>query len=115
MAYPNAIVGWDHPPGVRVHPTPVYEMLAYSAVFAFLWWRRKRPAPDGSLFWWYLALAGAARFGIELVRINPAFVLGLSQAQLVSLALVAIGAWRLAAPGAPAAAKGRPGGRSAHR
>ena len=45
MAYPNAIVGWPYPPGVRVHPTPVYEMLAYFAVFAVLWSMRKRPHP----------------------------------------------------------------------
>ena len=25
MAYPNAIVGWPYPPGVRVHPAPLYE------------------------------------------------------------------------------------------
>src|SRR5436190_1700707 len=31
MAYPNAIVGWNYPPGVRVHPTPLYETLAYTA------------------------------------------------------------------------------------
>src|SRR5262245_58100286 len=37
MAYPNAIIGWPHPPGVRVHPTPIYETLAYTAVFGILW------------------------------------------------------------------------------
>ena len=29
VAYTRAIVGWDFPPGVRVHPTPLYEMIAY--------------------------------------------------------------------------------------
>lgn len=92
MAYPNAIIGWDYPPGVRVHPTPVYETLAYTAVFAVLWSMRKRPLPDGSLFWWYLVLASGARFLIEFVRINPAVVAGLTEAQLTSLLLVSIGA-----------------------
>ncbi len=115
MAYPNAIVEWNYPPGVRVHPTPVYEMLAYGLVFAVLWWRRKRPAPDGSLFWQYLVLAGAGRFGIEFVRINPAVWLGLSQAQFVSLALVAIGVWRLAVQHTATMAKGRAVARSANR
>jgi phosphatidylglycerol:prolipoprotein diacylglycerol transferase len=97
MAYPHAVVGWDKPPGVVVHPTPVYEMVAYLLVFAFLWRRRHEAAPDGTTFAWYLVLACGARFLIEFVRINPPVVLGLSQAQLMSVALVAIGAARLVA------------------
>lgn len=97
MAYPEAIVGWPYPEGVRVHPTPVYEMLAYFAVFAFLWARRTRPHPDGQQFWWYLVLASGARFVIEFWRINPIVAVGLSAAQLFSLLLAAIGAWRLLA------------------
>lgn len=100
MAYPNAIVGWNYPPGVRVHPTPLYETLAYTAVFIFLWSIRKRPHPDGTLFWWYLVLSSTARFFIEVVRINPRIVAGLSEAQLLSIALVAIGGWKLLASGA---------------
>lgn len=95
MAYPNAISGWDYPPGVRVHPAPVYETLAYSAVFLVLWRKRTRPHVPGTIFWWYLVLASSARFLIEFVRINPRVLLGLSAAQLISIALVTIGAWRL--------------------
>jgi phosphatidylglycerol:prolipoprotein diacylglycerol transferase len=95
MAYPQAIVGWPYPPGVRVHPTPIYEMLAYFAVFAILWAMRKRPHPDGTIFWWYLVLGCGARFIIEFYRINPPVALDLSTAQWFSLLLVAIGAWRL--------------------
>jgi phosphatidylglycerol:prolipoprotein diacylglycerol transferase len=97
MAYPHAVVGWPYPPGVRVHPTPVYECLAYLAVFAFLWRHRREPAPDGSLFAWYLVLAGTARFLVEFVRVNPPVVAGLTEAQLTSLVLVCLGAWRLVA------------------
>jgi phosphatidylglycerol:prolipoprotein diacylglycerol transferase len=97
MAYPNAIVGWPYPPGVRVHPAPLYELIAYVAVFGVLWSIRKRPQPDGTIFWWYLVLAPAARFVIEFYRINPPLALGLSAAQWFSVALVAIGAWRLLA------------------
>lgn len=96
MAYPNAIVGWPYPPGVRVHPTPLYEALAYTVVFVLLWGLRKRPFPAGTLFWLYLVLAPAARFAIEFVRINPPVLLGLSAAQLVSLALVLLGGVQLA-------------------
>lgn len=110
MAYPNAIVGWDRwladnqfAPGTLVHPTPVYEMLAYTAIFAFLWSIRKRPQADGSVFWWYLVLAPAARFAVEFARHNPRHAFGLSVAQWFSLLLIAVGAWRLwAARSAPA-------------
>ena len=93
MAYPHAVVGWDKPPGVYVHPTPVYECLAYLAIFAVLWRMRREPAADGTIFSTYLVLSGLARFLVEFVRINPPVVLGLTQAQLTSLLLVAVGVW----------------------
>lgn len=96
MAYPHAVVGWPYEPGVVVHPTPVYEALAYLAVFAFLLRRRRDSAADGAIFAWYLILASGARFLVEFVRINPVVVLGLTSAQIVSLALIAAGAARLA-------------------
>jgi phosphatidylglycerol:prolipoprotein diacylglycerol transferase len=92
MAYPHAVVGWDKPPGVVVHPTPVYELVLYLAIFGILWSRRTRPAADGAIFAWYLVLHGVARFLVEFVRINPEVALGLTAAQLMSLALVATGA-----------------------
>jgi len=95
MAYPHAVVGWDKPPGVYVHPTPVYECLAYFAIFAFLWRLRREPLPDGVVFSAYLVLSGLARFLVEFVRTNPRIVLGLTEAQLTSLALMAVGAWLL--------------------
>lgn len=99
MAYPNAIVGWHYPPGVRVHPAPLYELLAYLVIFIFLWSIRKREHAAGTLFWWYLVLAPGARFLIEFVRINPRVVLGLTEAQLISLGLMAVGAWKLLSTG----------------
>jgi phosphatidylglycerol:prolipoprotein diacylglycerol transferase len=91
MAYPHAVVGWDKPPGVRVHPTPLYECALYLAVFTVLWRSRRDPVPDGVALSWYLVLSGAARFAVEFVRINPRIALGLSEAQLVSLSLVVAG------------------------
>ena len=106
MAYPYAVVGWDKPPGVRVHPTPIYEAVAYFAIFALLWRARREPAPDGAVFALYLLLSGATRFLVEFVRVNPRVLLGLTEAQLVSLALIVIGGWQLLARGTwrPAAA-----------
>jgi phosphatidylglycerol:prolipoprotein diacylglycerol transferase len=95
MAYPNAIVGWDYPPGVRVHPAPVYEMIACFALFAFLWSIRKRPQPDGTIFWWYLILSSVSRFAIEIVRLNPPTLLGLTAAQLTSVVLIVAGTAKL--------------------
>jgi phosphatidylglycerol:prolipoprotein diacylglycerol transferase len=97
MAYPHAVVGWDKPPGVRVHPTPLYEAAAYVAIFALLWRLRREPVPDGTIFSLYLVLASAARFLVEFVRINPPVVLGLTEAQLMSLALMTVGGWSLVA------------------
>ncbi len=106
MAYPYAVVGWDKPPGVRVHPTPLYEMAAYFAIFVLLWRARREPAPDGTVLALYLLLSGAARFLVEFVRVNPRVLFGLTEAQLVSLALMVVGGWRLLARGTwrPAAA-----------
>jgi len=65
-------------------------------VFAILWSMRKRPHPAGSLIFWYMVLAGAARFLVEFVRINPRVFHGLSEAQLIALAMMAVGAVALA-------------------
>lgn len=95
VAYPHAIVGWDFPPGVRVHPTPLYETTAYLLVFAFLWSRRLKSPEPGTQFGWYLVLASTARFFLEFVRVNPPWLFNLSQAQLLSIVLVAAGAFLL--------------------
>jgi phosphatidylglycerol:prolipoprotein diacylglycerol transferase len=104
MAYPNAIIGWNYPAGVVVHPTPLYEAALYAAIFALLWQVRRRLVRPGTVLALYFLLAGAARFFIEFVRIEPRVLWGLTGAQLVSLALVAVGAgllarWRAVATG----------------
>ena len=45
----------------------------------------------GTLFYLYLILAGVERFLVEMIRVNPKVVLGLSQAQLIALFMVAAG------------------------
>ena len=96
MAYPNGTV----PTTDEVHPTPVYEFLAMSAVAGVLW-RLRDSLPAGGLFALYLVLAGLERFLVEFVRRNEAVLFGLSLAQLVSLAMIAGGAaWLLSLRGA---------------
>ncbi|MFQ5851070.1 MAG: prolipoprotein diacylglyceryl transferase [Candidatus Binatia bacterium] len=98
VAYRNAIVGWVHPltgmpypPGVRVHPTPIYELIQALAIFAILWWLRKKRYPHGTIFWIYLILAGMARLVVEFWRVNPIIGLGMTQAQWISMILILIG------------------------
>jgi phosphatidylglycerol:prolipoprotein diacylglycerol transferase len=81
---------------VAVHPTQVYETLASAAIFAFLWTRRRRPAPDGALVFQWFILAGVERFLVEFLRTNEPVLLGLTEAQLLSLGMVVVGAAGLA-------------------
>ncbi len=98
VAYTKAIIGWVHPltgvpypPGVSVHPTPLYEFFQSLVIFGILWSIRKKNLPYGIIFWLYLVLAGAARFMVEFWRINPVLGLGMTQAQWISFLLVLFG------------------------
>jgi phosphatidylglycerol:prolipoprotein diacylglycerol transferase len=88
MAYPHGVV----PTEVPVHPTPVYEMIGYFAIFAYLWRRRHRSAPPGDAIGRYLILAACVRFPVEFVRPNYVWLAGLTEAQLFAIAAVALGA-----------------------
>lgn len=92
MSYPDGIV----PTTERVHPTPVYETLGGLVTFAVLWRLRDRMAPV-RLFGLYLALAGAQRALVELVRRNDEVAFGLTQPQLWAIGLAAAGLGLLAA------------------
>ena len=109
MAYENAIVGWDHPPGVRVHPTPMYEAIAYASLFLVLMAVRKRGYAEGTSFAIYLVGASIARFLVEFIRINPVVAFGLTQAQWIAVALFACGlAWLVRHPPAEPVARRLP-------
>lgn len=88
MSYPRGIV----PTLERVHPTPVYEMIMYLAIFFVLWRLRRLGKPPWWLFGVFLILAAVERFSVEFVRVNEALWLGLTEAQLVSAALALGGA-----------------------
>jgi phosphatidylglycerol:prolipoprotein diacylglycerol transferase len=83
MAYPEGTVRTLQ----EVHPTPVFETLAMGLIALALWGLRDRVRPGG-LFALYLVLAGAERLLIEFIRRNDDFVLGLTEAQLISAAMV---------------------------
>lgn len=112
MAYPDGTVPIDE----KVHPTPVYEALVMGLGAYILWTLRDR-FRTGILFALYLVYAGVERFLVEFVRRNDDAFLGLTQAQLESLAMIFAGViWmavvkrrhgtlaRIGTPGAPAPA-----------
>ena len=89
MAYPHG----TKPIDTTVQPTPIYETLAMGLV-AYLLWRLRDRYRAGVLFCIYLVLAGTERLLVEFIRRNEHVFLGLTQAQLVSIAMIAAGcAW----------------------
>jgi prolipoprotein diacylglyceryl transferase len=98
MSFPNGVV----PTTDRVHPAPLYELIVWCAIGAFLWHLGSKalrgPKAKGEIFCNYLILTGIARFLVEIIRINPRSFLGMSNAQVVSLLSIVAGAvllWRL--------------------
>jgi phosphatidylglycerol:prolipoprotein diacylglycerol transferase len=106
MSFPNGLV----PTSERVHPTPIYELIA-ACVIAWILWRLgtrqlaaraqhgEAAVRPGSVFATYLILTGVARFLVEIIRINPRSFLGLTNAQAASTLCVIAGIalwWRVA-------------------
>jgi len=75
----------------QCHPTPVYELLLGIIGFVFLLTIWKPGFPDGALFMIYLMTASVFRFSVEFLRLQPRILLGLSEAQLISIALIILG------------------------
>jgi len=97
MAYPDGVV----PTTEVVHPTPIYETLSMCLV-AWALWRARDALRPGLLFACYLVLAGSERFLVEIVRRNDAVLAGLTEAQLLSLVMIAAGGiwlWRASRSG----------------
>jgi phosphatidylglycerol:prolipoprotein diacylglycerol transferase len=89
MGFPEGID--PTPPGVRVHPTPIYELIVGLVIAWWLWKRLAKARSTGEVVGEYLVLTGVARFLVEFIRRNPKILLGLSNAQLASLGSVAAG------------------------
>lgn len=86
MSYPNGTVPTDR----TVHPTPIYETLAMG-LGAWMLWQLRNRFRTGVLFAIYLVYAGAERFLVEFIRRNTDVALGLTAAQLESLAMMVAG------------------------
>lgn len=101
MAYPEGTV----PTTEEVHPTPIFESIAMGLIALTLWQLRDRVRP-GALFALYLVLAGTERLLIELLRRNDPVLLGLTQAQVISVLMIAGGAiWLATMRGRPSATR----------
>jgi phosphatidylglycerol:prolipoprotein diacylglycerol transferase len=84
VSFPNGA-----PPTLdRVHPTQIYEILWLVPVALLLWRRRKR---SPFLFGEYVALNGLGRIFIEMLRVNPKVAFGLTEPQIVGIALIVAG------------------------
>jgi phosphatidylglycerol:prolipoprotein diacylglycerol transferase len=91
MSFPNGVV----PTTERVHPAPLYEFLIWCALGALLWKFGARVSggkkTGGQIFALYLILTGIARFLVEIIRINPPWILGMSNAQVASVVSTVLG------------------------
>jgi phosphatidylglycerol:prolipoprotein diacylglycerol transferase len=75
-----------------VYPTQLLEVALGLVMFGILWRLRKHRHAEGWLFGVYLVLAGLERFIVEFFRAkDDRFVAGLTYAQLIGLAFVAVG------------------------
>jgi phosphatidylglycerol:prolipoprotein diacylglycerol transferase len=92
MSFPRGVI----PTTEKVHPTPIYEFLAWM-IIAWILWRLGSASIQGSqqtggrIFFLYLIFTGVARFLVELIRINPRSFFGMSNAQTASVASVFLG------------------------
>lgn len=77
---------------VPVHPTQLYEVGLSTLIFFLLWRIRDHSHAKGWLFMLWLALAGLERFAVEFLRAKDDRFFGvLTLAQIISLAIVAVG------------------------
>ena len=74
-----------------VYPTMLYEFAMAAVLAAVLWALRKHPFKAGWLISMYAVFAGAERFLIEFIRVNPEAGFGLPQAQIISIGFIAAG------------------------
>jgi len=77
---------------VPVHPTQLYEVGMSTLIFFLLWRIRDHGHQKGWLFMLWLTMAGIERFLVEFLRAKDDRFFGiLTLAQLISLAIVAVG------------------------
>jgi phosphatidylglycerol:prolipoprotein diacylglycerol transferase len=99
MSYATGVV--PTPPGMRVYPTPLFESaLALAILWVLSWVERSKTALVKPLqrFGLYLSLISLERITVEVFRINPEVLGGLSEAQVIGACLALLGLLFIAAP-----------------
>jgi phosphatidylglycerol:prolipoprotein diacylglycerol transferase len=76
---------------IAVHPTQLYETLMGFIMFAIIWRYRGHKHAEGWLFGVYCVLAGIERFIVEFFRAKDDRVFAITIAQMIALAITAIG------------------------
>jgi len=79
------------PDTIRVHPTPIYEFILSTILFLILWKNKEKIHQNGMMFMIYLILYGTMRLLVEIIRINPRILFGLTEAQIISIIIIIIG------------------------
>lgn len=78
--------------GNRVLPTQLFDSASNLFIFGLLLFVATRPRIREGFTWWlYVTLYGISRFTIEIFRVNPRGLFGLSQAQQLSVVAMLIG------------------------
>ncbi|MBL7938541.1 MAG: prolipoprotein diacylglyceryl transferase [Flavobacteriales bacterium] len=75
-----------------VYPTPLYETIVCVSFFFLLWALRKRISTGGIIFFAFLLLNGVERFLIEKIRVNVEVAGSWTQAEIIALLLILVGA-----------------------
>jgi prolipoprotein diacylglyceryl transferase len=92
--YPESFGNYCNVLPEAVFPTPIFELTICLIIFAILWGLRSKVKVSGLIFSVYLMLTGVQRFLLEMIRVNDDHVIAgfsLSQAQYISILLMAIG------------------------
>jgi phosphatidylglycerol---prolipoprotein diacylglyceryl transferase len=92
--------GMDPRTVVSVYPTQIMEVAMGMIMFGVLWKMRDHKHAEGWLFGVWAILAGVERFIVEFFRAKDdrlGWTMGLSLAQVIALAMIAIGVAVMAA------------------
>lgn len=105
---PDAVAAAGGALSLPVHPTQLYESAVVFLLLPVLLWVRRRPHPDGLVFWTFFALYGVARFFLETLRadLDRGGLGPLSTSQILAALSLLVAVWAAASlrRGAAAAA-----------
>lgn len=95
-SFPNGAAPWSEivqkygDPNVVVYNTPLYSAVFSFSLALIFWLLRKKEWPTGLKFFIFLFVHSLYRFLIEYIRLNPRDVFGMTQAQFLSVLLMAL-------------------------